>query len=120
MDHILNNSVFMKIQHCTTKFNRNNIDRKTNKPQPRSTEGLFPDPLLNRAEQTRRDDDVIRTPRRTVYDIDYGTGIGPWWAQGAGLNRGFHRCICSGTGDCRCINDSQFENTSIYNELNEC
>ena len=50
----------------------------------------------------------------TVYDIDYGTGIGPWWAQGAGLNRGFHRCICSGTGDCRCINDSQFENTSIY------
>ena len=53
------------------KFNRNNIDRKTNKPQPRSTEGLFPDPLLNRANQTRRDDDVIRTPRRTVYDIDY-------------------------------------------------
>lgn len=50
----------------------------------------------------------------TVYQIDYGTGIGPWWAQGAGLNRGFHRCICSGTGDCRCINDSQFENTSIY------
>ena len=53
------------------KFNRNNIDRKTNKPQPTTTEGLFPDPLLNRAEQTRRDDDVIRTPRRTVYDIDY-------------------------------------------------
>jgi hypothetical protein len=50
----------------------------------------------------------------TTYEIDYGTGIGPWWAQGAGLNRGFHRCICSGTGDCRCINDSQFENTSIY------
>ena len=50
----------------------------------------------------------------TVYDIDYGTGIGPWWAQGAGLNRGFNRCICSGTGDCRCINDTQFENTSLY------
>jgi hypothetical protein len=50
----------------------------------------------------------------TVYDIDYGTGIGPWWAQGAGLNRGFHRCICSGSGDCRCINDNQFENTSVY------
>lgn len=50
----------------------------------------------------------------TVWDLDYGTGIGPWWAQGAGLNRGYHRCICSGTGDCRCINDSQFENTSIY------
>jgi hypothetical protein len=53
------------------KFNRNNIDRKTNKPQPTTTEGLFPDPLLNRANQIRRDDDVIRTPRRTVYDIDY-------------------------------------------------
>lgn len=50
----------------------------------------------------------------TVWDLDYGTGIGPWWAQGAGLNRGYHRCICSGTGDCRCINDSQFENNSIY------
>ena len=50
----------------------------------------------------------------TVYEIDYGTGIGPWWAQGAGLNRGYHRCICSGTGDCRCINDNQFENTSVY------
>jgi hypothetical protein len=50
----------------------------------------------------------------TVYDLDYGTGIGPWWAQGAGLNRGYHRCICSGTGDCRCINDNQFQNTSVY------
>lgn len=50
----------------------------------------------------------------TVWDIDYGTGIGPWWAQGAGLNRGYHRCICSGTGNCRCINDTQFENTSVY------
>lgn len=56
----------------------------------------------------------VNKERFTVYQIDYGTGIGPWWAQGAGLNRGFHRCICSGTGDCRCINDSQFENTSIY------
>jgi hypothetical protein len=50
----------------------------------------------------------------TVYEIDYGTGIGPWWAQGAGLNRGYHRCICSGTGNCRCINDNQFQNTSVY------
>ncbi len=49
----------------------------------------------------------------TVYELDYGTGIGPWWAQGAGLNRGFHRCICSGTGDCHCINNSQPTN-SIY------
>lgn len=50
----------------------------------------------------------------TVYEIDYGTGIGPWWAQGAGLNRGYHRCICSGSGNCRCINDNQFENTNQY------
>ena len=50
----------------------------------------------------------------TVYEIDYGTGIGPWWAQGAGLNRGYHRCICSGNGNCRCINDNQFENTNQY------
>lgn len=53
------------------KQNRQNIDRKTNKPQPQRTEGLFPDPILNRAEQIRRDDDVIKTPRRTVYDIDF-------------------------------------------------
>ena len=53
------------------KFNRENIDRKTNKPNPTTTEGLTPDQLLNRAMQTRRDDDVIRTKQRTVYDIDY-------------------------------------------------
>ena len=52
----------------------------------------------------------------TVYDIDYGTGIGPWWAQGAGLNRGYHRCICSGTGNCRCINDKQFKNLLNTNQ----
>ena len=50
----------------------------------------------------------------TTFQIDYGTGIGPWWAQSAGLNRGFHRCICSGTGDCNCINDNQFQNNTIY------
>jgi hypothetical protein len=49
-------------------------------------------------------------------NIDYGTGIGPWWAQGAGLNRGFHRCICYGSGECRCINNkfNKLLNTSIY------
>lgn len=50
----------------------------------------------------------------TVYQLDYGTGIGPWWAQGPGLGRGFHRCICSSSGNCNCINDRQFENTSVY------
>lgn len=53
------------------KFNRENIDRKTNKPNPRSTEGLSDDQLLNRAYQTRRDDDVIRSTKRTLYDIDF-------------------------------------------------
>jgi hypothetical protein len=52
-------------------YNRQNIDRKTNKPNPSQTEGITPDLLLNRAMQTRRDDDVIRTAKRTLYDIDF-------------------------------------------------
>jgi len=53
------------------KYNKQNIDRKTNKPSLNQTEGLTPDLLLNRANQTRRDDDVIRSAKRTAYDIDY-------------------------------------------------
>ena len=53
------------------RLNRQNIDRKTNKPEPVRTEGITPDLNLNRADQIRRDDDVIRTAKRTVYDIDY-------------------------------------------------
>ena len=53
------------------RLNRQNIDRKTNKPDPIRTEGLTPDLLLRRSEQTRRDDDVIRTSKRTILDIDY-------------------------------------------------
>jgi hypothetical protein len=53
------------------RYNRENIDRKTNKPNPLVTEGLQQDLLLNRALQTRRDDDVIRTKKRTLYDIDF-------------------------------------------------
>ena len=53
------------------RLNRENIDRKTNKPNPTRTEGLADDLILNRAYQTRRDDDVIRTKQRTVYDIDF-------------------------------------------------
>ena len=53
------------------RYNRKNIDRKTNKPNPKRTEGLHDDLTLNRAMQTRRDDDVIRSAQRTVYDIDY-------------------------------------------------
>ncbi len=54
-----------------SRLNRNNIDRKTNKPNPTRTEGLTPDQILDRSQQTRRDDDVIRTPKRTVYDVDF-------------------------------------------------
>ena len=53
------------------RLNRDNIDRKTNKPNPARTEGITDDLILNRADQTRRDDDVIRTAQRTLYDIDY-------------------------------------------------
>ena len=53
------------------RLNRKNIDRKTNKPEPYRTEGLTNDQLLNRANQIRRDDDVVRTVQRTLYDIDY-------------------------------------------------
>jgi hypothetical protein len=53
------------------RLNRQNIDQKTNKPNPLQTEGLQSDLTLNRSEQIRRDDDVIRTAKRTIYDIDY-------------------------------------------------
>ena len=50
---------------------RQNIDRKTNKPELKNSESPRPDPIFNRANQVRRDDDVVRTPARSVYDIDY-------------------------------------------------
>ena len=53
------------------RLNRKDIDRKTNKPNPNRTEGIGNDLTLNRSLQTRRDDDIIRTPKRTIYDIDY-------------------------------------------------
>ena len=53
------------------RYNKKNIDRKTNKPNPDRTEGLGADLILNRSEQTRRDDDVVRSASRTIYDIDY-------------------------------------------------
>ncbi len=53
------------------RINRQNIDRKTNKPSLKNTESIKNDPILNRALEIRRDDDVVRTPKRTVYDIDY-------------------------------------------------
>ena len=54
-----------------SRENRQNIDRKTNKPSLKSTESPRNDQLLNRANEVRRDDDIVKTPKRTVYDIDY-------------------------------------------------
>ena len=53
------------------RYNRKNIDRKTNTPELKKTVTSRPDIVLNRAEQIRRDDDVVKTPKRTVYDIDF-------------------------------------------------
>jgi len=53
------------------RLNKQNIDRKTNKPNPKKSEGLLNDPILNRANQTRRDDDIVTTPEITLYDVDY-------------------------------------------------
>ena len=53
------------------RLNRRNIDRKTNKPELDIVESMRGDRLLDRSMQTRRDDDVIRSPKRTLYDIDY-------------------------------------------------
>jgi hypothetical protein len=53
------------------RMNRQDIDRKTNKPNPTRTEGITPDLILNRANQIRRDDDTVHSPKRTIYDIDY-------------------------------------------------
>jgi len=53
------------------RYRKQNIDRKTNKPELKSTTSHNPDPILNRSNEVRRDDDIVRTPKRTVYDIDY-------------------------------------------------
>jgi hypothetical protein len=54
-----------------SRLNRQDLDRKTNKPNPTRTEGITPDLILNRANQIRRDDDTVHSPKRTIYDIDY-------------------------------------------------
>lgn len=53
------------------RLNRKNIDRKTNKPSLDIVESMRGDRVLDRSTQTRRDDDVIRSPKRTLYDVDY-------------------------------------------------
>ena len=53
------------------RLNKKNIDRKTNKPSLDIVESIRGDRVLDRSMQTRRDDDVIRSPKRTLYDVDY-------------------------------------------------
>lgn len=53
------------------RLNRQNIDRKSNKPEPIRQEGLFEESYLQRSSQIRHDDDIIRSAKRTIYDIDY-------------------------------------------------
>ena len=48
-----------------------NINRKVDKPDIRNTESVRDDQTFDRSSQVRRDDDIIRTPRRTVYNIDF-------------------------------------------------
>ena len=48
-----------------------NINRKVDKPDIRNTESVRDDQTFDRSSQIRRDDDIIRTPRRTVYNIDF-------------------------------------------------
>jgi hypothetical protein len=43
----------------------------------------------------------------TVYEINYGSEINPWWEQLPGLHRIFYRCICSTIDDCQCISYNQ-------------
>ena len=43
-----------------SRENRQNIDRKTNKPSLKSTESSRNDQLLNRANEIRRDDDIVK------------------------------------------------------------
>lgn len=57
-------------------INRQNIDRRTNKPNdPRTETWRQNDQVLRRSEQVRRDDDVIRTPKQSIYDVDYAIKI---------------------------------------------
>ena len=54
-----------------SRFKNFNIDRKQDKPELRNSESVRDDQTFDRSSQIRRDDDVIKTPRRTVYNIDY-------------------------------------------------
>jgi hypothetical protein len=53
----------------------------------------------------------------TTYQINFSTDILPYSLQGDIINRGYKRCICSASGDCRCVNDSQTGDGLNYSEM---
>lgn len=52
--------------------------------------------------------------RESFADIDTGIGIGPWWAQGPGLHRGFQRCSCDSYRNCSCLDGSSFHKNIVF------
>ncbi len=50
----------------------------------------------------------------TVYQLNYRTDILPLNNRTPELNRPYNRCICSSDGDCKCISDNFFQDTSVY------
>ena len=41
-------------------------------------------------------------------------GIGPWWAEGPGLSRGFQRCSCDSYRNCSCLDGSAFSKNIMF------
>jgi hypothetical protein len=50
----------------------------------------------------------------TTYQINYRTDITPWSDSKIPEYR---RCICSSSGKCNCIKDSQIDNEYLYSEF---
>jgi hypothetical protein len=47
-------------------------------------------------------------------NTDTGIGIGPWWAEGPGLSRGFQRCNCDSYRNCSCLDGSSFSKNIMF------
>ena len=47
-------------------------------------------------------------------NTDTGIGIGPWWAEGPGLSRGFQRCSCDSYRNCSCLDGSAFSKNIMF------
>jgi hypothetical protein len=57
---------------------------------------------------------IISRSVESFEDIDTGIGIGPWWAQGPGLKRGFQRCSCDSYRNCSCLDGSAFHKNIAF------